>query len=379
VTPNYDLSDEHELVRRTVRDFAVQRVAPVAEELDREHRFPYELVAELAQLGLMGMTIPEEYGGAGADTLSYAIAVEELTRVDSSVAITVAAHHSLGTLPIFQFGTEEQKREWLPQLASGEKLAAFGLTEPEAGSDAGATRTSAELRDGEWVINGSKMFITNAGTDISACVTITALTGDDEISNIIVPNGTPGYEVAPPMQKLGWRASDTRELSFRDVRVPEGNLLGPRGKGFQQFLEILDGGRISVAAMGVGLAQGAYDLASRYAKERRQFGRPIAAFQAVQFALADMATEIEAGRSMVYKAAWLKDQGRPFAKEAAMAKLFTGELSNRAANAALQIHGGYGFMDEFPISRLYRDQKILEIGEGTNEVQRMVIAKHLGL
>jgi len=378
VTPNYDLSDEHELVRRTVRDFAVERVAPVAEELDREHRFPYELVAELAQLGLMGMTIPEEYGGAGADTISYAIAVEELTRVDSSVAITVAAHHSLGTLPIFQFGTEEQKREWLPQLASGEKLAAFGLTEPEAGSDAGATRTSAELRDGEWVINGSKMFITNAGTDITACVTITALTGEDEVSNIIVPNGTPGYEVAPPMQKLGWRASDTRELSFRDVRVPEGNLLGPRGKGFQQFLEILDGGRISVAAMGVGLAQGAYDLASRYAKERRQFGRPIAAFQAVQFALADMATEIEAGRSMVYKAAWLKDQDRPFAKEAAMAKLFTGELSNRAANAALQIHGGYGFMDEFPISRLYRDQKILEIGEGTNEVQRMVIAKHLG-
>ena len=378
MTPNYDLSDEHELVRRTVRDFAVERVAPVAEELDREHRFPYELVAELAQLGLMGMTIPEEYGGAGADTISYAIAVEELTRVDSSVAITVAAHHSLGTLPIFQFGTEEQKREWLPQLASGEKLAAFGLTEPEAGSDAGATRTSAELRDGEWVINGSKMFITNAGTDITACVTITALTGEDEVSNIIVPNGTPGYEVAPPMQKLGWRASDTRELSFRDVRVPEGNLLGPRGKGFQQFLEILDGGRISVAAMGVGLAQGAYDLASRYAKERRQFGRPIAAFQAVQFALADMATEIEAGRSMVYKAAWLKDQDRPFAKEAAMAKLFTGELSNRAANAALQIHGGYGFMDEFPISRLYRDQKILEIGEGTNEVQRMVIAKHLG-
>jgi short-chain 2-methylacyl-CoA dehydrogenase len=378
VTPNYDLSDEHELVRRTVRDFAVERVAPVAEELDREHRFPYELVAELAELGLMGMTIPEEYGGAGADTLSYAIAVEELTRVDSSVAITVAAHHSLGTLPIFQFGTEEQRREWLPQLASGEKLAAFGLTEPEAGSDAGAARTTAELRDAEWVINGSKMFITNAGTDISACVTITALTGEDEISNIIVPNGTPGYEIAPPMQKLGWRASDTRELSFRDVRVPEGNLLGPRGKGFQQFLEILDGGRISVAAMGVGLAQGTYDLASKYAKERRQFGQPIAAFQAVQFALADMATEIEAGRSMVYKAAWLKDQARPFGKEAAMAKLFTGELSNRAANAALQIHGGYGYMDEFPISRLYRDQKILEIGEGTNEVQRMVIAKHLG-
>jgi short-chain 2-methylacyl-CoA dehydrogenase len=379
VTPNYDLSEEHELVRRTVRDFAVERVAPVAEELDREHRFPYDLVRELAELGLMGMTIPEEYGGAGADTLSYAIAIEELTRIDSSVAITVAAHHSLGTLPIYLFGSEEQKREWLPQLASGEKLAAFGLTEPEAGSDAGAARTTARLEDGEWVINGSKLFITNAGTDITACVTITARTGDDEISNIIVPNGTPGYEIAAPMDKLGWRASDTRELSFRDARVPEGNLLGPRGKGFQQFLEILDGGRISVAAMGVGLAQGAYDLAAQYAKERKQFGKPIASFQAVQFALTDMATEIEAGRAMVYKAAWLKDQGRPFGKEAAMAKLYTGELSNRAVNASLQIHGGYGFMDEFAISRLYRDQKILEIGEGTNEVQRMVIAKHLGL
>ena len=378
MTPNYDLSEEHQLVRRTVRDFAVERVAPVAAELDREHRFPYDLVRELAELGLMGMTIPEDYGGAGTDTLSYAIAVEELTRVDSSVAITVAAHHSLGTLPIYQFGSEQQKREWLPQLASGEKLAAFGLTEAGAGSDAGATRTHAELRDGEWVVNGSKMFITNAGTDITACVTITARTGDDEISNLIVPNGTEGYEIAPPMEKLGWRASDTRELSFRDVRVPEGNLLGPRGKGFQQFLEILDGGRISVAAMGVGLAQGAYDLAAAYAKERQQFGKPIARFQAVQFALADMATEIEAGRTMVYKAAWLKDQGRPFGKEAAMAKLYTGELSNRAANASLQIHRGYGFMDEYAISRLYRDQKILEIGEGTNEVQRMVIAKHLG-
>jgi short/branched chain acyl-CoA dehydrogenase len=376
---NFELSEEHELVRRTVRDFAEQRVAPAAEELDRNARFPYELVAELAELGLMGMTIPEEYGGAGADTLAYATAVEELTRIDSSVAITVAAHHSLGTLPIYYYGSEAQRREWLPELASGRKLAAFGLTEPGAGSDAGATRTTAELREGRWIVNGSKIFITNAGTDITACVTITARTGEDEISNIIVPNGTPGYDISPPMKKLGWRASDTRELSFKDVEVPEGNLLGPRGRGFQQFLEILDGGRISVAAMGVGLAQGAYDLAYAYAKEREQFGRPIARFQAVQFALADMATEIEAGRQLVYKAAWLKDQGRQFAREAAMAKLYTGLLSNRAANAALQIHGGYGFMEESPISRLFRDQKILEIGEGTNEVQRMVIARHLGI
>jgi short-chain 2-methylacyl-CoA dehydrogenase len=376
---NFDLDSEHELVRSTVRDFAQQRVAPIAEELDRESRFPYDLVGELAELGLMGMTISEEYGGAGADTVSYAIAIEELTRVDSSVAITVAAHHSLGTLPIYYFGTEEQKREWLPELASGKKLAAFGLTEPGAGSDAGATRTAAELRDGEWIINGSKIFITNAGTDLTSCVTITARTGDDEISNIIVPNGTPGYEISKPMKKLGWRASDTRELAFKDVAVPEGNLLGPRGQGFQQFLEILDGGRISVAAMGVGLAQGAYDLAFAYAQERQQFGQPIGRFQAVQFRLADMATELEAGRNLVYKAAWLKDQGRDFALAAAQAKLYTGELSNRAVNWALQIHGGYGYMDEYAISRLYRDQKILEIGEGTNEVQRMVIARQLGL
>jgi alkylation response protein AidB-like acyl-CoA dehydrogenase len=374
-----DLSPEHELVRQTVRSFAQERVAPVAEELDCEHRFPYELVAEMAELGLMGMTIPEEYGGGGTDTLSYAIAVEELTRIDSSVAITMAAHHSLGTLPIWLYGSEEQKREWIPQLASGEKLAAFGLTEPDAGSDAGATRTRADLDGGEWTINGSKIFITNAGTDITACVSITAVTGDGEISNLIVPNGTPGYEISPPMQKLGWRASDTRELSFRGCRVPEGNLLGPRGEGFPQFLEILDGGRISVAAMGLGLAQGAYDLAKRYATERKQFGRPISKFQAVQFKLADMATEIEAARALVYRAAWLKDNGRDFKQAAAMAKLYTGELAHRVANDSLQIHGGYGFMDEFAISRLYRDQKILEIGEGTNEVQRMVIARHLGI
>ena len=376
---NLDLEPEHELVRQTVREFAEQRVAPVAEELDREHRFPYELVSELAELGLMGMTIPEDYGGGGTDTVSYAIAVEELTRVDSSVAITVAAHHSLGTLPIWYFGSEEQKRQWLPDLASGKRLAAFGLTEPEAGSDSGATRTTARLEDGEWVVDGAKMFITNAGTDITACVTITARTGDDEVSNLIVPNGTDGYTISAPMQKLGWRASDTRELSFQGARVPEGNLLGPRGEGFRQFMQILDGGRISVAAMGVGLAQGAYDLAAAYAGERRQFGKPIKEFQAVRFALADMATEIEAGRALVLRAAWLKDQGRAFGREAAMAKLYTGLLSNRAVNVALQVHGGYGFMDEYPISRLYRDQKILEIGEGTNEIQRMVIARHLGL
>jgi short/branched chain acyl-CoA dehydrogenase len=374
-----DLAPEHELIRSTVREFAEQRVAPVAEELDREKRFPYDLVAELAELGLMGMTVPEEYGGAGTDAVSYAIAVEELTRVDSSVAITVAAHHSLGTLPIYYYGDEEQRQRWIPELASGQKLAAFGLTEPDAGSDAGATRTTAELRDGSWVVNGSKIFITNAGTDISACVTITARTGEDEVSNIVVPNGTPGYEISPPMEKLGWHASDTRELSFDDVEVPEDHLLGPRGEGFRQFLEILDGGRISVAAMGVGLAQGAYDLAYAYAKDRHAFGQPIARFQAVQFKLADMAVEIEAGRLLTYKAAWLKDQDRPFAKEAAMAKLYTGELSRRVVNEALQIHGGYGYMQEFAISRLYRDQKILEIGEGTNEVQRMVIARHLGL
>jgi alkylation response protein AidB-like acyl-CoA dehydrogenase len=376
---NFDLTEEQQLVRETVREFARERVAPVAAELDHEQRFPYELVAELAELGLMGMTIPEEYGGSGADTLAYAIVVEELTRIDSSVAITLAAHHSLGTLPIYYFGTEEQKRQWLPDLASGRKLAAFGLTEPGAGSDAGATRTTAELRDGQWVVNGSKIFITNAGTDITSCVTITARTDEDEISNIIVPNGAPGYTISPPMHKLGWRASDTRELSFENCTVPEENLLGARGEGFQQFLQILDGGRISVGAMGVGLAQGAYDLAYAYAKEREQFGKPIAKFQAVQFKLADMATEIEAGRALVYKAAWLKDEGRDFAREAAMAKLFTGELSHRVANAALQIHGGYGYMEESAIARLYRDQKILEIGEGTNEVQRMVIARHLGL
>ena len=376
---DFDLTPEQELVRETVRTFARERVAPVAADLDRESRFPYELVSELAELGLMGIPVPEEHGGAGGDTVSYALAVEELTRVDSSVAITLAAHTSLGTMPILLFGTPEQRAQWLPDLASGRRLAAFGLTEPGAGSDAGATRTTAELRDGTWRIDGSKIFITNAGTDMTWGVTITARTGDDEISNLVVENGTPGYTVSAPMHKLGWRASDTRELAFEGCEVPEGNLLGPRGAGFRQFLEILDGGRIAIAAMGVGLAQGAYDLAFSYAQEREQFGKKIASFQAIQFRLADMATEIEAGRALVYRAAWLKDQGRPFAREAAMAKLFTGELSHRVVNWALQVHGGYGYMEESAISRLYRDQKILEIGEGTNEVQRMVIARHIGL
>jgi short-chain 2-methylacyl-CoA dehydrogenase len=374
-----DLTPEQELIRDTVRTFARERVEPVAAELDLTGTFPYDIVAELADLGLMGLPIPEQYGGAGGDTVAYAIAVEELARVDSSVAITVAAHTSLGTMPILLYGSDEQRERWLPDLASGRKLAAFGLTEPDAGSDAGATRTRAELRNGSWIVNGSKIFITNAGTDITWGVTITAKSGGDEISNLVVENGTPGFVVSGPMKKLGWRASDTRELSFEDCPVPEGNLLGERGHGFRQFLEILDGGRISVAAMGVGLAQGAYDLAFAYAQDRRQFGKTISSFQAIQFKLADMATEIEAGRGLVYRAAWLKDEGRPFAREAAMAKLFTGELSNRVANAALQIHGGFGYMEEAAVSRFYRDQKILEIGEGTNEVQRMVIARHLGL
>ncbi len=376
---SFDLSDEHRLFRSTVREFAEGEIGPQAEALDREGRFPLDLVAKAAELGLMGIPIPAEWEGAGADTLAYAIAIEELARVDQSFAITVAAHTSLGTQPINLFGTDEQKRRWLPQLASGRRLAAFGLTEPGAGSDAGATRTTARLEGGEWVVDGSKMFITNAGTEISALVTVTARTGDDEISNIVIENGAPGYTQSAQLKKMGWRSSDTRELAFAGCRVPEGNLLGPRGRGFRQFLEILDGGRISVAALGLGAAQGAYEMSLAYAREREQFGRKIGKFQAVAFKLADMATEIEAARHLVYKAAWLKDAGRDFAQVAAMAKLYTGELSRRVCNEAVQIHGGYGFMDEYPVSRFYRDQKVLEIGEGTNEVQRMVIARGLGL
>ncbi|HEV7936632.1 MAG TPA: acyl-CoA dehydrogenase family protein [Solirubrobacteraceae bacterium] len=408
---DFDLSSDHELIRRTVREFAEGEVAPVAEELDRTKSFPYEIVAKLGGLGLMGIPFPEEYGGGGGDTLAYVLAVEELTRVDSSVAITLCAHTSLGTQPIYLFGSEEQKREWLPQLCSGTKLGAFGLTEPEAGSDAGNTRTRARLEDGEWAIDGAKQFITNAGTDISGVVCITAVTDggsaatgageatdetgstparvphaghkrvgtvQKEISNILVPNGTPGYEQGEPYRKMGWNASDTRPLSFTDCRVPEESLLGPRGQGFKQFLHILDIGRIGVAAMGVGLAQGALDEALAYAKERRAFGKPISKFQAIQAKLADMSAEIEAARLLVYKAAREKDAGRNFTLTAAQAKLKTGRLAVRCTEEAVQIHGGYGYIEEYPVCRFYRDAKILTIGEGTDEVQQMVIARALG-
>jgi len=384
---DFDLSPDHELIRRTVREFAESEVAPVAEELDRTKSFPYEIVRQLGALNLMGIPFPEEYGGGGGDTLAYALAVEELTRVDSSVAITLCAHTSLGTQPIYLFGSEEQKREWLPRLCAGERLGAFGLTEPEAGSDAGNVKTRATLDGGDWNVNGAKQFITNAGTDISGVVCITAVTGEDrsdpahptkEISNLIVPKGTPGYEQGEPYRKMGWNASDTRPLTFSDCRVPEENLLGPRGQGFKQFLQILDIGRIGVAAMGVGLAQGALDEALKYAKERRAFGKSISKFQAIQSKLADMATEIEAGRLLVYKAALEKDAGRNFTLTAAQAKLKTGRLAVRCAEEAVQIHGGYGFIEEYPVCRFYRDAKILTIGEGTDEVQQMVIARALG-
>ena len=373
-----DLTDEQREIQRLVRDFAQGEVKPVAEELDRTKAFPYEIVAQLGKLGLMGIPHPQEYGGGGAGNLAYTLAIEELARVDSSVGITVAAHTSLGTWPIVAFGSEEQKQEWLPKLTSGEQLAAFGLTEPEAGSDAGNTRTRASAENGDWVINGAKQFITNAGTDITGLVTITARTGEDEISNIMVPNGTPGYEVGEPYRKMGWNASDTRPLSFEDCRVPHDNLLGPAGQGFRQFLQTLDGGRIGVAAMGLGLAQGALDEALAYAKERIAFGKPISKYQAIQAKLADMSTEIEAARLLTYRAALEKDAGKPFGLTAAQAKLKTGRLAVRAAEEAVQIHGGYGYIEEYPVCRFYRDAKILTIGEGTDEVQQMVIARALG-
>jgi short/branched chain acyl-CoA dehydrogenase len=379
---DFELSDEQKLIQSTVREFARQEVAPVAEEQDRTHSFPYEIVAKLGELGLMGIPFPEEYGGGGGDTLSYALAIEELARIDASTCITVAAHTSLGTMPIYLWGTEEQKRDWLPQLCAGKRLAAFGLTEPEAGSDAGNVRTRAGLEDGQWVVNGAKQFITNSGTDITGCVSITAVTGSangsKEISNIIVPNGTPGYVIGEPYRKMGWNASDTRPLTFEDCRVPEDNLLGPRGDGFKQFLHILDGGRIGVAAMGVGMAQGALDEALSYAKERKAFGQPIAKFQTIQAKLADMSSEIEAARLLTYKAAIQKDRGESFTLTAAQAKLKTGRLAVRACEEAVQIHGGYGYIEEYPVCRFYRDAKILTIGEGTDEVQQMVIARQLG-
>jgi alkylation response protein AidB-like acyl-CoA dehydrogenase len=379
---DFDLSDEQKLIQSTVRDFARNEVAPVAEELDRTHSFPYDIVAKLGELGLMGIPFPEEYGGGGGDTLSYALAIEELARIDASVCITVAAHTSLGTMPIYLWGTDEQKRDWLPELCAGRKLAAFGLTEPEAGSDAGNVRTRAVLDEGQWVINGAKQFITNSGTDITGCVSITAVTGSSnghkEISNFIVPNGTPGYVIGEPYRKMGWNASDTRPLTFEDCRIPEDNLLGPRGDGFKHFLHILDGGRIGVAAMGVGMAQGALDEALKYAKERKAFGQAISKFQAIQAKIADISSEIEAARLLTYKAAIEKDRGESFTLTAAQAKLKTGRLAVRACEEAVQIHGGYGYIEEYPVCRFYRDAKILTIGEGTDEVQQMVIARALG-
>jgi short-chain 2-methylacyl-CoA dehydrogenase len=379
---DFNLTDEQRLLRDTVRDFALQEVKPVAEELDRTKSFPYEIVEKLGGLGLMGIPFPQEYGGGGADTLSYVLAVEELARIDSSVCITMAAHTSLGTMPIYLWGSDEQKSEWLPKLCSGEKLASFGLTEPEAGSDAGNVRTTAKLEDGEWVVNGAKQFITNSGTDISGCVSITAVTGEangrKEISNLIVPNGTPGYEVGEPYRKMGWNASDTRPLSFEDCRLPQSSLLGRRGDGFKNFLHILDGGRIGVAAMGVGLAQGALDEAIAYAKERQAFGQSIAKFQSIQAKIADLSAQIEAARLLTWRAALEKDAGKSFTLTAAQAKLITGRLAVRATEEAVQIHGGYGFIEEYPVCRFYRDAKILTIGEGTDEVQQMVIARQLG-
>jgi alkylation response protein AidB-like acyl-CoA dehydrogenase len=379
---DFSLSDDHRLLRDTVREFAEREIAPVAEELDRTKSFPYEIVQRLAELDLMGIPFPAEYGGAGGDTLAYAMVVEELARVDSSVAITLCAHTSLGTQPIYLFGSPKQKQEWLPRLCRGERLGAFGLTEPEAGSDAGNTHTRATLEDGEWVINGAKQFITNAGTRISGMVVITAVTGGDgdqrEISNILVPNGTPGYELGQPYRKMGWNASDTRPLTFDDCRVPAENLVGARGAGLRQFLHVLAIGRIGVAAMGVGLAQGAFEQALQYAKERRAFGSPISKFQSIQAKLANMSTEIAATRMLVQNAAYLKDSGADFSLAAAHAKLKSGRLAVWAADTAVQIHGGYGYIEEYPVCRFYRDAKVLTIGEGTDEVQELVIARALG-
>ncbi len=379
----FELSEEQNILRNTIRDFAENEIAPVASTLDDNEDFSEELTRKMAELGCFGMFVPEKYGGSGMDYISYIIAVEEIARVDGSQAATVAAGNSLGIGPIYYFGSDKQKSDWLPRLCGGDGLAAFGLTEPDAGSDAQASKTNAKLKNGEWVINGSKIFITNAGTPMSLVTTVQCITGTredgkNEISCILVPNGTPGFTVKTMKKKMMWRASNTCELYFDDCAVPEENILGRRGDGFKQMLETLDGGRLSIAAMGLGGAQGAYEKAMIYAQNRRQFGVSLTRFQAIAFKLADMATEIECARNLLYKACWLKSKGKPYSKHAAMAKLYCSEVMGRVANQAVQIHGGYGLMKEYDVERYYRDQKLLEIGEGTSEVQRIVISRHIG-
>jgi short-chain 2-methylacyl-CoA dehydrogenase len=374
-----DFSPEHDAFRKVVRDFAEKEIAPHAEEWDRHHTFPVETVQAMGELGLFGLVFPEEYGGSCADFTTLCIAIEEIARVDQSLAITLEAGVGLGANPIYQFGTEEQRQRWLPDLVAGRALGGFGLTEPEAGSDAGGTRTKAELQDRHWVINGEKAFITNSGSTITSIVTITARTGPGEISAIVVPAGTPGFDVQPPYRKMGWHASDTHGLTFTDCRVPEDHLLGERGRGFKQFLAILDEGRIAIAALAVGTIQACLEQSIQYAKDRHAFGKPIGSNQAVAFKCADLEVMCENARLLTYKAAWLKDQGRPFKKAAAVAKLYATEAAVTATREATQIFGGYGFMDETPVSRFYRDSKILEIGEGTSEIQRLVISREQGL
>ena len=380
---DFDLATEQRDFIATVRDFVDQEIAPNAERWDAEAELPMDAVKQMASLGLFGLPFPEEYGGSGADFLTLCLAIEEIARVDSSLAITLEAAVGLGAMPVYRFGTEEQRQRWLPPLARGDSLAGFGLTEPGGGSDAGSAKTTARLDDGEWVINGSKSFITNSGTPITSFVTITAITGEEngrkETSAIIVPSGTPGFEVAKPYRKMGWHHSDTHELAFNDCRVPEENLLGERGEGYRNFLSILDDGRIAIAALAVGLAQGCLDESIKYSQERNAFGRPIGSFQALQFKIADMATKIELARTAYYKAAWLKEQGRSYKKAAAVAKLYASEIAVECAREAVQIHGGYGYIEEFPVCRHFRDSKSLERGEGTSEVMRILIARELGL
>jgi short-chain 2-methylacyl-CoA dehydrogenase len=378
------LPEDYEALRVTVEEFAHDVVAPVIAEHYENHTFPYEIIEQMGRLGLFGLPFPEEYGGQGGDYFALCLAIEELARVDSSVAITLEAGVSLGAMPIFLYGTEEQRREWLPAMASGQMLGAFGLTEPGGGSDAGATRTTAVLDGDEWVINGSKAFITNSGTDITGVVTVTAVTGTrsdgrKDISSIMVPSGTPGFTVAPQYSKVGWNCSDTHELAFDDVRVPATNLLGERGRGYAQFLRILDEGRIAISALAVGLAQGCVDECVRYSGEREAFGEKIGHYQAVAFKIADMEMRAHVARTAYHDAGFRMLAGEPFKHEAAIAKLFSSEIAVTNAREATQVFGGYGFMNEYPVARMWRDAKILEIGEGTSEVQRMLIARHLGV